>query len=531
MLKDYLNKLAVWLMKEQNAGPPHPDSSKTTDELTTSLRGNLKLFRSILGDCNDIIYREFSFGQGHVYHAGLIYVDGLVNSTVINESIIEPMMYRSRHFPVKKGATPLRLADINRSYVTAGETKLLDSFEDMINAVLNGDTILLVEGDANALLISARGWEKRGIDEPGNETTIKGPREGFTESIRTNTSLLRRKIRNPKLTFESVVLGRKTRTTIMITYIQGLADQKVIDELHNRLAKIDTDSILASGVLEQYITGNPYSPFSTVNYSEKPDVVAGRMLEGRVAILVDGTPFVITVPMFFMESFQTAEDYNINFFFSSFLRLLRYLSFFISVTAPAIYVALTTFHQELIPTPLLHTMTLAREGVPFPAAIEAFTMLIAFEIIREAGIRLPRPVGQAISIVGALVMGDAAVSAGLVSAPLIIVVAITTVANFVVPNQADAATLFRYLLLFLGSWMGGVGIVTGLLIMFIHLSSMRSFGVPYLSPYAPLQPSDLKDSIVRFPDWMMIKRPVKLAENDQKMARFYLPSDNDTSGG
>lgn len=525
MLKDYINRLANWVMKEQHAGTPHPDESKPSGELCKELAQNMLVLKGIFGDSSDVIYREFSFGQGHGCRAGIIYIDGLINSEVINDSIIKPMMYWSQTLPPSKKPSPLSLKNIAESFVTVGEIKECDSIQGIVDGVLNGDTMLLVNGIAKSLIISTRGWEKRSIEEPGNETTIKGPREGFSESIRTNTSLLRRKMKNPDLTFETLLIGRKTRTSIMLCYIKGLPDEQVLKTLRKRIAKIDTDGIFSSGMLEQYISGNPYSPFTTVNYSEKPDVVAGRMLEGRVAVLVDGTPFVITVPMFFMESFQTSEDYNINPFIASFLRILRYLSFFISILGPAVYVALTTFHQELIPTPLLYSMTIAREGVPFPAAIEAFVMLLAFEVIREAGIRLPRPVGQAISIVGALVMGQSAVSAGLVSAPLVIVVAITAVANFVVPVQADGAMLSRFLLLFLGAWMGGVGIVTGLLMIFIHLASIRSFGVPFLSPYAPLQPSDLKDSIIRLPIWMMIRRPARLAHSNQKRADITLPGD------
>ncbi len=508
----------------------HADSAKSSGDLKSSLQENMKLIKSILGESNDVIYREFAFGRKHTCKAGLVYIDGLVNIVQVNEFIIEPMMYRSQNLPVGKDTQPLTLVDIKESFVASGEVKELSGLDDIITSVLSGDTALLIDGISKALIVSTRGWDKRSVEEPGNETTIKGPREGFTESIRTNTSLLRRKMKDPNLTFESMVIGRKTHTAVMLCYIKGLADENVINLARSRLEKIKTDHVLSAGSIEHYISGNPYSPFTTVNYSEKPDVVAGRILEGRVGILVDGTPFVMTVPMFFMESFQTAEDYNINAFAATFFRLLRYIAFFISILSPAVYVALTTFHQELVPTKLLYSMTLAREGVPFPASLEAFVMLFAFEIIREAGIRLPRPVGQAISIVGALVMGQSAVSAGLVSASLIIVVAITAVANFVVPTQADAATLCRFILLFFATWMGGVGIITGLLLIFIHLSSMRSFGVPYLSPYSPLQPSDLKDSFVILPAWMMIRRPAKLAKNDQRREDDYIPPNNDRDG-
>ncbi len=536
MLTEYLNRLALWLMRSQHPGPQHPNPSKANTSLSKSLDQNLKQIKAATGGSNDIIFREFLFGSGHNLRGAIIYVDGLVNTYLVNDSIIEPLMYRSQNVPVKKDGASLSLQDIQRSLVTISEITEVDNLDGVFSSFLSGDTILLVEGISTALSMSTRGWEKRSVEEPGNETVVKGPREGFTESIRTNTSLLRRKIKNHHFTLESLVVGRKTNTTLMIAYIDGLVDDGIINEVRTRLKKIDTDGILAAGNIEQAISDTPYSPFSTINYSEKPDVVAARLLEGRVGILIDGTPFVLTVPMFFAESFQTSEDYYISYYFASFLRLLRYASFFISITAPAIYVALTTFHQELIPTELLYSMTQAREGVPFPAALEALVMLLAFEIIREAGIRLPRPVGQAISIVGALVMGQSAVAAGLVSAPLVIVIAITAVANFVVPSQADAATLIRILLLLLAAWMGGVGIITGLLFILIHLASISSFGVPFLSPYAPMQPSDLKDSFIRAPQWLMVTRPKALSKKDVRRRATKSPSvseggaPSDTSG-
>lgn len=529
MLKDILNKLSLRLMRGQvDTDTDNPDKSKTNEDIRTSLQENINRLKTIMGSSNDIIFREFSFGQGHALNAGLVYVDGLTNAQTINESIIEPLMYKSQLVPLKKGEKEIGIEQVKEQLLSVGEVREVKKLDDAIDAYLSGDTVLMIDNASVALAISTRGWEKRGITEPGTETVVKGPREGFTESIRVNTSLLRRKIKNPDLTFESFTVGRKTRTVIMIAYLKSVADEALVQTVRDRLNKIETDGIMAAGYIEQYIGDAPYSMFPTVNYSEKPDVIAGRMLEGRVAVIIDGTPFVLSVPMFFFESFQTAEDYYIGYFFATVLRILRYFSFFVSVMGPAIYVALTTFHQELIPTKLLLSMASAREGIPFPSAIEAIILLMAFEIIREAGIRLPRPVGQAISIVGALVMGQSAVSAGLVGAPIVIVVAITAVANFVVPAMADVATIVRFILLLCAAWMGGYGIIIGLLILLIQMSAMKSFGVPYMSPYAPLQPKDLKDSFVRAPLWLMISRPTGLAGKDRKRRSITPPTKTDS---
>ncbi len=319
--------------------------------------------------------------------------------------------------------------------------------------------------------------------------------------------MLRRRIKSPDFVLESMTLGDRTRTENCIAYLDGVADPGLIEEIRKRLNRIHTGSILESGYIEQFIEDAPYSIFSTVGNSEKPDKVAAKLLEGRAAILVDGSPFVLTVPMLFVESFQASEDYYSRFYIASLVRLTRYTAFFLSILAPALYVALTTFHQELIPTPLLLTMAAAREGIPFPAVLEAGIMIVAFEILREAGLRLPRPVGQAISIVGALVIGESAVSAGLIGAPMVIVVSITAVSSFVVPPQADAGAVMRYVLLGLAGAMGGFGIAIGLFTIFIHLASLRSFGTPYLSPLAPFEAQGMKDALIRAPLWTMHKRP------------------------
>jgi spore germination protein KA len=301
-----------------------------------------------------------------------------------------------------------------------------------------------------------------------------------------------------------------------------LANPKLIEEIRRRLKRINTDAILESGYIEQFIEDAPFSIFSTVANSEKPDKVAAKLLEGRAAIMVDGTPMVLTVPMVFIESFQSAEDYYSRPFYASLIRLLRITAYLINILSLALYVALSTFHQELIPTALLLTMLSAREGVPFPAAIEAGIMIIAFEILREAGVRLPRPVGQAVSIVGALVLGESAVSAGLVGAPMVIVVAITAMSSFVVPAQTDSGAIIRIVLLILGSVMGGYGIAMGLFAIFIHLASLRSFGTPYFSPLAPFSSSDMKDAFVRAPIWAMFKRPRDIAWHDPERQKFRL---------
>ncbi len=318
-----------------------------------------------------------------------------------------------------------------------------------------------------------------------------------------------------------MVVGVKTLTDVCLAYIDGVADPKVISELKYRLEQIRVDAILDSGYIEQYIEDAPLSLFSTVSYTEKPDVAAARVLEGRIAIIVDGSPFVLAVPMLFIESFQAAEDYYGRVIYASISRFMRYLAFLLTVFMPSLYIALVSFHQELIPTTLLFTFAAAREGTPFPAFLEALIMVFSFEILREAGVRLPRPVGQAISIVGALIVGDAAVSAGIVGAPMVITIAITAVAGFVVPEQADAAAVLRLITMFFAASLGIFGITVIFLAVLIHLCALESFGVPYFRALLPSR--DAKDTLVRFPLWSMTKRPLDLAHGDITRLGFFVP--------
>jgi spore germination protein KA len=400
--------------------------------------------------------------------------------------------------------------------LSVGNIEDVFNIDQIIESCLSGDAVLIIQGCTKALAINTKAWASRSIEEPKTEAVVRGPREGFTETITTNMTMLRRKIKSPNLVFEAMRIGRETRTNVCIAYLKDIVNAELVTEIKERLNRIDTDAILESGYIEQYIEDEPLSIFPTIGNSEKPDSAAAKILEGRVAIIIDGTPFVLIVPMLFIEGFQNSEDYYSRTIFSNFMRLLRYLAFFISILAPAFYVMLSVFHQELIPTTLLFTMAANREGVPFPAVMEAELMLITFEILREAGVRLPRPVGQAVSIVGALVIGEAAVSAGLVGGLMVIVTAITAVSSFVVPVYTDVGSILRMVTLFMVAFLGIFGLAITFLGVLIHLASIRSFGTPYLSPLAPLSKGDIKDSFIRMPLWKMKTRPRLIGMNNMQ---------------
>lgn len=523
-----LRKLRFAQLLAQRDGTKGKSGGQT---LSADLEANVAAIRDRLGPSPDVIIRRFLVGSDRGTEAVIVFIDGLADKAIVNEGILRPLMVYAR-MTESDSLAPSDVVDlVEASMVTVGEVRRTMLVGDIVDAALSGDTGLVIDGSREALIIGSRGWENRGVEEPKTEVVVRGPREGFSETLRVNTSLLRRRIHSPDLTFEVMRLGERTRTDVSVAYLKGVANERLIQEIKRRLRSIHTDAILESGYIEEFIEDAPFSPFATVANSERPDVVAAKMLEGRAAILVDGTPVVLTVPMVFMESFQSPEDYYSRPYYSTLVRWFRFLAFALSILSPAIYVALTTFHQELIPTPLLITMAAAREGTPFPAVVEAIVMGIVFEILREAGVRLPRPVGQAVSIVGALVIGESAVSAGLVGAPMVIVVAITAISSFAVPPQADVGAVMRLILTSLAGVLGVLGIGVGLLGLLIHLAALRSFGTPYLSPLAPLSGRDLKDVVGRAPLWTMVTRPRTVGWHDPKRQELGLmpepPSDEE----
>lgn len=522
MFSFLLKKAGIWFAKKQE-GPQQAVPEKSDEALPKTLVEVIAVVKKKMTDSSDVIIRSFHIGGNAGVDAALLYIDGLTDAKIINEDIVKSLMIESKRETLQDKNSSV-LETIKNTLLASGEVREVVTMNEALEGALSGDGVLFVEGVDTALVMNAKGWESRSVTEPASEAVIRGPRESFVENMRTNTALLRRRIKIPSLTFDVMTIGERTHTAVTIAYINGVAQPTVIEEVKKRLKGINTDSILESGYIEQYIEDSPGSIFATVGYTERPDVTAAKMLEGRVAILVDGTPFVLTVPFLLIESFQAAEDYYFRPYFMTLTRILRVVGYMITVFGPAFYVAVTTYHQELIPTSLLITMARAREGIPFPAFVESLIMLGTFEILREAGIRLPRPIGQALSIVGALVVGESAVSAGLIGAPMVIVVALTAMSGFLVPNQYDAAVILRMIMLVLAATFGGFGIIVGIIGIFIHASSLESFGYPYLSPISPFDFDDSKDAVVRAPLWMMLSRP-KGFSRDRQRKKYEIPPD------
>lgn len=474
-------------------------------KLSLLLDENHTFLKEMFQECSDVVIREFEI-EPHI-PALLLFVDGLTNTQLLNDTMKSLMLL---------GGGETSIERIANAILPVSQTQISDNYGDLLASVLGGDAALLVEGNAKAILLGIRGTEKRSVGEPETETVVRGPKEGFVESIRTNTSMIRRKLKTPRLKMKSMCVGKESNTNLVICYMEDLAMPSLIEEVVKRIEQIKIDAILESGMIEELIQDDAYSPFPQIQYTERPDVVAAALLQGRVAILTDGTPFVLIAPFVFSQIMQTSEDYYERFQISSLLRILRYIFMFLSLTTPALYVAITTFHQELLPTALMLSVAASREAIPFPAVVEAFIMEITFEALREAGIRLPKAVGSAVSILGALVVGQAAVQAGIVSAPMVIVVSITGIASFTIPrfNGAIAIRMLRFPILIFASVFGFYGIYFSLMILIGHMANLRSFGVPYLSPVGPLSAPDMKDVLIRAPLWQTLKRPEFMAVQD-----------------
>ena len=468
--------------------------------LSKNLSDNEWVLKSIYMDCPDVIFRNFALGGNT--SAILVYLEGLANIEEIDRSVLKPLMDIDE-------LTPAGTEVIIKQKLTVSKVTPLTTFADIIGQISKGNPTILIDGHSQGISVGLSKSEKRSVEEPIAESVVRGPRDGFTETIGVNISLLRRKIKSPDLKMKSITLGKYSQTQVVYMYMKDIVDDTLVEEVENRLSRIDIDGILESGYIEEFIEDDPFSPFPQMINTERPDSAASQLLEGRVVILTDGTPFALIAPVTFYSLLQSPEDYYQRFMIGTLIRWLRYCFLLIALLLPSSYVAILTFHQEMIPTTLLLSVAESREKVPFPALIEALIMEITFEALREAGLRLPKQVGSAVSIVGALVIGDAAVSAGLVSAPMVMVVAITGISSFAIPryNASIAIRVLRFPMIFFAGTLGLLGIMLGILLIIVHLCTLRSFGVPYLAPMAPLKGSGTKDVLLRAPWWSLRQRP------------------------
>ena len=467
---------------------------------------NIGYLKELLSDSSDIVYRSFYLQDRNV---ALVYVDGLVDKMLINEHVVEQIMESYREVN--------NAAEIKDKLLSVSDIKEIDNMVEGVKAILSGDTLMFVDGLKTAYVIASRGWPARGVSEPSGETVIRGSREGFVETIRFNTALIRRRVRDINLKIKPESIGVRSKTDVAIMYIEDIVNKEALKELNNRIQDINIDAILDSSYISSFIEDNKYSPFPQIQSTERPDVVAAALYEGRIAILVDNSPFAIIVPTIMANLFQSPDDYYQRWLDSSVIRMLRFLSIFISIIMPGLYVAITSFHTSIIPTKLAYSIAASREGVPFPAFIEAIIMEISLSLLIEAVARLPKAIGATIGIVGGLIIGQAAVSAGIVSPIMIIILGLTAITTFITPNYEITAAFryIRFLLIILSAILGLYGIILGLIIVLIHLVKLKSFTIPYLAPMVSPDFKDFKDLFIRMPIKYLKERPAYMKTGDK----------------
>ena len=497
---------------------PNENISDITETVSSSYDYNIELIKTKYSTLinSDIKIREFNLNfQNKQYKSFIFYIDGMINSDSINRFVLSPLMsnissYKNSNVQNSNKVSIIKNSDISSyiidSLLPQNDITQSNKFSEIFSLVNLGNTALFIDSVPYCFLIDAKGFDKRSIPVPENEFVIRGSQEGFIETVRTNTSLLRRLINNENLIIESTSVGRINKNTVCICYMKNIANSDLVNEVKYRVNNLDIDYIISSGELEQFITDKQFGIPQMIS-TERPDRVANYLLDGRVALIVNGTPYVLVAPAVFLDFLTSSEDRNLQYQFSNLLRLIRAIALVITLILPGFYISITTFHQELIPTELLFAIVSTRSSVPFPIIFEIILMDLSLELIRESGVRVPAPMGQTIGIVGGLILGDAAVSADIVSPILIIVVAITGLTAFAVPDYSLGfhIRIARLFYIFAGYFAGFFGLAFA---MFIHLgmlASINSFGVSYLSPYAPFSVSK-SESYMLDPIWKRERR-------------------------
>lgn len=507
--------------KNKQPAPEHMNAMKDLrgypdGELSVCLEDNLMLVRETLALASDLIIRELELtgSGGLTRRVVVLFIDGLADKELVQQFIIRPIH--------ESNEERCDISVIERRVVSAGSVRTERSYAGLFYSLLYSSTIVLVDGESEALVVSTEGWEHRQVGAAILEPAIRGPLETFNEVLRVNTALIRRRIKDPQLALESIKIGKRSLTDVTILYLKDVANPKIVEEVKRRLQAIQTDAVMDTGEIEEYLEDNPYSPFPQIMFSERVDKTVAAILEGKVAVVLDGSPFALSMPATFVSFLYSPEDYYSKFLAATFIRWIRCIALIIALFMPSVYIALTTYHQEMLPTALMLSIAANRSGVPFPAFVEALIMEISIELLREASLRLPGSMGQTIGIVGALVIGQSAVEAGLVGPVLTIIVSFTAIGSFVIPtyNTSAAIRLLRFPIMVLAATLGIFGIVFGAAAILLHMMYLRSFGVEYLAAFAPQHLEEIDDSLlIKKPSFMMKYRQKYLKPLDFRKRR------------
>jgi len=488
----------------KGAGKDGGDKKAGDDQISPDLQVSTEVIKKEFNIPQNVgvVFREFKLARR--VEAFIIFVDGMADRNTINDFVLRQLM--NPEILENHGGGCLMEFVID-NVLPVDQAKKTKRYGEAVNQALTGVTALFIDGCDSCLLIETRGYEKRNIEKPAIENVVRGSQEAFTENLKTNITLIRRIIRNKDLIHENVMVGRTDHAVAAILYLKGIANPAVVREVKRRLESIKTDFVLGDGMLEHFIEDNPWLIIPQVLSTERPDRAASHLMEGKVVILSEGAPFILVVPVTFHSLMQSPEDYYLRWQFGTMTRLIRTIAFFIAMLLPGIYVAMTNYHQEMLPTDLLISISRSREPVPFPTVVEVILMEISFELIREAGIRVPGIIGTTLGIIGALILGQAAVAANIVSPIMIIIVAVTGLGSFAIPNYSLAfgVRILRFFFIFMGSVLGFLGVSLGMVMVGATVLSMKSFGVPFLAPSWP--PAGARDQIVRYPVFMGEERP------------------------
>lgn len=481
-----------------------PQPAVQPAELSSNLAENIERIRSKLGNATDLLVSEHCSKSGVMY--AVFCIDGLSNRLIIQEHLLEALIG----------------SETDKAKLPVQEIKSTRTLDDAVISILSGDTAVLMEGLPDAWIVGTKSWNSRSVEEPQTEALIRGPRDGFTENYRTNTALIRRRLRDPNLRFESFQLGRRSRTDVSIVFVDGIVNDQLLQEVRRRIHTIDVDDVTGSGFIEQWLSDHFLSPFPQIMSTERPDKLTAALMQGKIGIVVDNTPFQLIMPMTIFSFFHSPEDYYQNWTISTVIRIMRFIAAFFATFLPAFYIALLEYHHGMLPSQLAFSIAGSREGVPFPAVVEAFAMEGTLELLREAGVRLPKPIGQTIGIVGGLVIGEAAVRAGIVSPIMVIVVAITAISSFSLPSYTFAISLrlVRFLIMLSAALFGLYGIVLSYIVLNIHIANLMSFGIPYATPFAPTFTVDWKDMILRAPFRLLTGRPRMMRTKDKNRIKI-----------
>ena len=493
--------------------------------ISKSIEANIQYIKNVFSGSDDLVIRNIEIGDVLSVKLSLIFIDGLINKEYITEYAIGSLLNEDelKSFTLQGYKTTI-LESIKKQGLYTAEIVEESEWKPIIDGILSGDTLLLVDGSSEAIIIGSRGAPSRSIGEPQTETVVRGPRDGFTETLKVNTTMIRRRIKDTKLKVKMHTVGRRSKTSVAVMYIEDIVDMKLVEEVNKRLGDVDIDAILDSSILENLIEDNYLSPFPQIENTERPDSVAAALYEGRVALVVDNSPFALIMPATIGTLMQSSEDFYTRWMEASVVRLFRQLGLILLFLPGPLYVALTAYHPGLLPTKLIYFLAASRINVPFPAVVEAVLMETTMELIREAGTRISGPIGTTIGIVGGLIIGQAAVEAGIVSPLMIIIVAITTIATFVIPSYEFSAAfrIVKFAFFILSGLLGLYGITLGLIILISHLAKLNSFGIPYTSPYSGLgiEEGDIKDTLVKAPIQRLWLRPgFTHPKNKQRMRR------------